>query len=105
MYPIITGPRNIPAILYVTIIEIATPGEYFFECAPSENTIGTTAAVPKPVRQKPASENQKVGIKIATKTPREIRIALTTKVFGLPKFSTKESDANLDNAMKIMKVR
>ena len=59
MYPIIGGPISIPTILYVAIMDIAIPGEYFFEPPARRNVIGMIDAVPNPTRQNPIIAGQK----------------------------------------------
>jgi hypothetical protein len=94
-----------PAIPYVAIIEIAIPGEYFVEPEASVNVMGITAAVPKPTKQNPSMEGQKVGKRMASKIPVKTKQALKTNVFAIPILSTTRSDANLDIAIQIIYVR
>lgn len=66
-----------PTIPYVAISEIAIPGEYFLEPEARLNVMGMTAAVPKPVRQKPIIDGQNVGKIIARAIPKKMKQELT----------------------------
>ena len=50
-------------------MEIAMPGEYFFELPAREKVIGKTAETPIPTRENPKSEGQKKGNIIAVEIP------------------------------------
>ena len=65
-----------PAILYVAIIEMAMPGEYFREDPASRNVIGMIEAEPNPTKQNPINVGQKVGKITANPIPRKINTAL-----------------------------
>ena len=103
IYPINGGPTSIPTILYVAIIEIAIPGEYFLENPAKRNVIGIIAAVPNPTRQNPIRANQNLGTKTASPMPAKTSTALMIKVFGMPICSINRSEANRDRVIKIIK--
>lgn len=102
MYPTSGGPMNMPTIPYVAINEMAIPGEYFFEPEARVKVIGMIDAVPKPVKQNPIMDGQKVGKVMARKIPKKVKQELTIKVLAIPILSTTRSDANRDRAMQIM---
>ncbi len=58
-YPMRGGPISMPTMLYVAMMEMVTPGEYFLEEPASRKVMGIIAAVPKPTRQKPIIAGQK----------------------------------------------
>jgi hypothetical protein len=63
-------------MLYVAIIDMAIPGEYFWECPANVKVIGMIDAVPKPTRLKPSIDGQKVGRVTASPMPTKIKDAL-----------------------------
>ena len=75
---------SIPTILYVAMMDIVTPAEYFFEEPASKKVMGTMAAVPSPTRQNPIMEGQKYGKTTATAIPAIIKVALIIYVLGIP---------------------
>ena len=58
-YPTNGGPISMPTIPYVEIIDMAIPGEYFFELPAKENVIGNTAETPIPTKEKPINTGVK----------------------------------------------
>ena len=99
------GPKNIPAIEYVPTIEMAIPGEYFFEVPASINAIGNTAALPKPTKQNPIIAVQNCGKNTAIEIPSTINNELSTNVLGIPMVSSSLSKKNLDNAIQLTNVK
>jgi hypothetical protein len=85
--------------------EMAIPGEYFLEPDARVKVMGMIAAVPNPVRQKPSSEGQNVGKRMARKMPKKMKQELTMNVFAIPIFSTRRSEANLESAIHIIYMR
>ena len=86
-------------------MEIAIPGEYFFEKPARVKVMGTTDAVPKPTSEKPISAGQKYGKIIASRIPLIIIDPLRIYVAGIPILSMIRSEMNLDEAMNVMKIR
>ena len=87
------------------MMEIAIPGEYFFDVPANANVIGKIAAVPKPTKQNPNNADQKCGKTIATNTPDVITVELNTYVFFGPICSINLSEKNLDRAIHVIKER
>ena len=73
-----------PTMAYVTIIEIAIPGEYLVEVPAKMKIMGTTEAVPKPTNIKPIKVIQKVGKTTANPNPTAIKMELPMNILFVP---------------------